>query len=450
MLFLQVNEGLEQALRRLAEAQEVVSTGRRLNRLSDDPGGALRALDLRGVERSLDQYERNIDQGRLFLEETDQVLGQVGEILQRAKELALALANDTQTAQDRQGAATEVRELRSRLLSLANTLVAGRYLFGGFRNGSAPFAGGLGGVTYSGDGGEISIPVSASANTALNLPGNRVFQGTEIPEGVGLFDVLFDLEVVLNANNDPNGMRALSLAVNLDATAAAGSTPPFPPGPDDTPGAWQAASHFSTTVTVFDPLGEAHPLTFFFRHSAANTWEYRVLANRKELDASAPSGTDLRLVGSGTLVFTGGSLDTGSSTLSNITLTGLVNGADDIVIDAASLSFAGSTEQPQPFEVLTLSQTDTNGIQAQIGRLGAAIGQVALLRAEVGSRMGSVEAAREGLDAMKLQTTRLRAQIEEADALEAFSELARLQRAFEAALQSASRVIQPSLLDFIR
>jgi flagellin-like hook-associated protein FlgL len=44
----------------------------------------------------------------------------------------------------------------------------------------------------------------------------------------------------------------------------------------------------------------------------------------------------------------------------------------------------------------------------------------------------------------------LRADLEEADVLAAISDFARLEQALEAALQSASRIIQPSHLDFIR
>jgi flagellin-like hook-associated protein FlgL len=43
-----------------------------------------------------------------------------------------------------------------------------------------------------------------------------------------------------------------------------------------------------------------------------------------------------------------------------------------------------------------------------------------------------------------------RSAIEDADVLVAYSDFARFQNAFQAALQSASQVLQPSLLDFLR
>jgi flagellin-like hook-associated protein FlgL len=44
----------------------------------------------------------------------------------------------------------------------------------------------------------------------------------------------------------------------------------------------------------------------------------------------------------------------------------------------------------------------------------------------------------------------MRSKIEDVDPLTAYSDFARLQQAFQAALQSSARVIQPSILDFLR
>jgi flagellin-like hook-associated protein FlgL len=444
----QIIDGLQRSSRRLADVQEVVTSGKRISRLSDDPIGATRVLDLRSFNTSLDQYNKNINNALPFLEQSETMFAGVAEVLQRARELTVAMANDTNSTQDRQQTAVEIRQLFLQLLSLGNSKVEGRYLFGGFKNGAAPFAEGAGVVTYSGDGGEIAIQANASSTLGLNLPGNKVFQGASVAGGTGLFDALLDLENVLKGTN--TGVNTLSLAVNLNSTTVPASVPAFPAGPDDTPANWSASSHFSTAVTVFDSLGEAHNLTFLLRNSAANTWEYRVLANRKELDAGAPTSTDLRQVGSGTLVFSAGALNLPASTINNITLTGLVNGASNITITGSNQNFTGSTQLAQSSSVLTLSQTNTNGFNPQLGRLDAALEQVLNFRAEIGARLNTAEAAKEGLELMKTRTLKLSSEIEDADVLQVYSDFTRLRQGFEAALLSASRVIQPSLLDFLR
>jgi flagellin-like hook-associated protein FlgL len=51
---------------------------------------------------------------------------------------------------------------------------------------------------------------------------------------------------------------------------------------------------------------------------------------------------------------------------------------------------------------------------------------------------------------MRDSNTAQRSNIEDADTLAAYSDFARYQQAFQAALQSAAQVIQPTLLDFIK
>jgi flagellar hook-associated protein 3 FlgL len=292
----QVNDGIQLTFHRLAKVQEAVASGKRINHLSDDALGAARALDLTSYSTALGQYRRNIDTASSVLAQTDTALAEVTDVLSRAKEIALSLANGTRSAEDRRQGVSEIHGAFQQLLTIGNTKLDGRYIFAGYKNGTAPFSEGVGGVAYSGDGNEFYIPTSPSTNLAVTLPGNKVFQGTTLTAGTDLFDTLSDLEAALTTN---------------DVTGA-------------------------------------------------------------------------------------------------------------------------------------------NGISTQIGRLDAALDQVLRFRTDVAARQNSAEVATDSLSALQLRTTELRSQIEDADPVQVYSELARQQYAFEAALQSASRVIQPSLLDYLR
>ena len=447
----QVNDELLLAFQRLAKVQESVSSGKRINRLSDDPIGAVRVLDLRSLEGTLDQFDKNINSAIPFLERADTVYEGVENVLFRAKELALAMANDTNSDEERRLTAVEVNQLFRQLISLANTDVDNRFIFGGFKNGSEPFAEGTGPVVYSGDDGEISIQANASTSIIVNQPGNQVFQGAGVTGGVGIFDVLQDLEKVLKAST---GANSISLAVNLDSTTAAGAgfTLADAVGTEATQAVWLAQADFSTDITVHDSIGKPHNLTFLFAKTTATDFEYRVVAKSDEITGGTAG--NLYQVGlEGVLSFNvGGTLNTGASTINDITLTGLANGADDITFSAAGgeLSFAGSTHLSQSSKVITLSQVNRNGLNPQLGRLDAALNQILTFRATMGARLNTTDLAKEGLDVLKLQTISQRSLIEDADALKVFSDFARLQTAFEAALHSASQVLLPSLLNFLR
>ena len=153
----------------------------------------------------------------------------------------------------------------------------------------------------------------------------------------------------------------LSLQLNLDASSATPATA-LPAGPDAPANSWFAGSNFSSTTTIYDSLGDSHDLTFVYRLTAPNTWEYRVLAPRDQLDATTPDSTDLRQVSApGTLAFNSvGQLDSGASTLTDISGLNWTNGATQ-AIAAASLSFTGTVQFAQPSTVYAATQ---NGMAA--------------------------------------------------------------------------------------
>jgi len=162
----------------------------------------------------------------------------------------------------------------------------------------------------------------------------------------------------------PKPTTEITLAVNLDSR----STTPTPTwagggavGTEDTAQNWFAASNYSTTVRVFDSLGQEHQLTFLFRttQSSPPEWDYTVVAPVEDVQATPTNPGNLISVSTGTIVFnTDGTLNIGSSTIADITLTGLVNGAADLQVLAADMSFAGST---QVATTSTLSSFQSDG-----------------------------------------------------------------------------------------
>jgi len=446
---IRVKEGLQQAFNRVAKTQEMVTSGKRINRFSDDPLGAARAMGLRSFEETVNQYTKNINNTLPFVEQADSSLEDVLAGLNRAKELALQLANDTYSTVDRQSAAKEVRQIFLHVLGLANTKVGDRFLFGGFKNGAAPFLETAAGAAYQGDNGEINIQTGVSSIIPINLLGNQVFQGVGVVGGVEVLDAINDLENLLAGTIGPH---TLGLAVNFDSSLAAGAgfSAPDAVGSEATPAAWLGEADFSTTATIFDSLGQAHNVRFLFAKTAANTFKYRVVADSDEITGGTP-GNLYQVAAEGTLVFNaGGTLNAGASTLTDITMIGLVNGAADVTINAADLNFNGSTESTRPSAVLSLMQSDTTGFNAAIGRLDAAMDQIETFRAEAGARLNSALGAKDAAGVMKDRAAGLRSQIEDADVLAVYSDFAHYQQAFDAALKSAAQVLRPSLLDFLQ
>src|SRR4249920_1714026 len=93
--------GLTNSAAALSRIQERVATGKQLNRPSDDPANVRTAVKLRDSIAALDQYQRNIDMATATLSTAESALGSGGDLLQRARELAVQGANGSLSASER-------------------------------------------------------------------------------------------------------------------------------------------------------------------------------------------------------------------------------------------------------------------------------------------------------------------------------------------------------------
>lgn len=161
---------------KLAHTQQQLASGQKLVTAKDDPVAAGTAV---GLDRAVAELERfamngNAVQNRLGLQEN--ALTQVGDAMARIHELTIQANNAALGDDSRKAISTELKAIQAGLLDLANsTDGAGRYLFGGTADGSAPFAISNGGVIYSGDQTQRQVEVAPDMFVSDTLPGSEVF-----------------------------------------------------------------------------------------------------------------------------------------------------------------------------------------------------------------------------------------------------------------------------------
>jgi flagellar hook protein FlgE len=97
-----------------------------------------------------------------------------------------------------------------------------------------------------------------------------------------------------NAPIPPKATGTMEVNANLDASA---TTPAVPWDPQDP----SATSNVSTSMTVYDSLGNAHVADVYFRKNAAGDWDYHALAKGSEIAGGPPTGN--MEVASGQLTF---------------------------------------------------------------------------------------------------------------------------------------------------
>lgn len=168
---------LSSSVNRLLWLQNQMSTGRRINRPSDDPVGLTRDLSYRTTISTIEQYQGNIAAATTQMNTVEQSLGSVSSLLISARELATALADGTYDETARKGAAVEARSLLDQMLQAGNTQSEGRYLFSGHQTRNQTFLSTPTGIVYQGDRGIIYSQVETSSQVAVNLVGSDVMIG---------------------------------------------------------------------------------------------------------------------------------------------------------------------------------------------------------------------------------------------------------------------------------
>lgn len=161
---------------RAGELQQQVASGEKLSRSSDDPVAAARLRMLARRERLGSVDSANGDRAATGLKLTDGALGNIANVVIRARELATQAANATFSDSDRSMIAAEIDELRGSLLSIANTRdAAGHALFGGEVTGDAYAPDAAGTVNYVGTGTAPEVDLGEGQSVTGGLTGPEVF-----------------------------------------------------------------------------------------------------------------------------------------------------------------------------------------------------------------------------------------------------------------------------------
>ena len=167
------SRGVSETQRRMLETQQRASSGKRINKASDDPNGAASVVRLGALKASLGQYRSNVTMAKGALSSTESTLSTINDLAKEAYQVSVAGSSDTTDAAGRKAMAAQVSQLQQRLVDLGNTKdPSGGYLFAGQRNDQPAFAVEAGGLVYKGDGRTRFAEVGADQTVAVNSSGN--------------------------------------------------------------------------------------------------------------------------------------------------------------------------------------------------------------------------------------------------------------------------------------
>lgn len=177
--FSLLNSNLQANYYKLAELQQEVSSGKKLLRPSDDPGGQSLSLTLRGAKADIARYQASAADARTRLDEAASLATAANETLSSVREVVVRGLSDSLGQDARTSLANEVDQLLQALLQTANTRNESGYVFGGTEIGQPPFGetdlNGQRRIVWQGGESVSRATIGAGDDIDTGVPGSQLF-----------------------------------------------------------------------------------------------------------------------------------------------------------------------------------------------------------------------------------------------------------------------------------
>lgn len=467
MMFTRALGDVQRGLFRYSQLQQEIATGRRINRPSDDPAGALRILPIRNDLRNLDQLSSNVSLARETLNTGAGSLEDASATMQRVRELTTQASNGTLSTSDRQSIGAEMEQLLQQMVGIGNSRRGDRYLFGGTENGSAPFelitVGGRTRAVYHGNRESLDVEVAPGVSTALNVPGDRIFLHRErgpttfaSPSGSTATGAM-----PTGRGDTAVGFGALSISfaglhTDVPSTVTAGA---------DTTNALGPLAYTFTTGPDTLSIGGGPALNIPVTDGAFTTADGRTIS-------LTVSGVPATLTGTFTskasMSIDGGRSVVEVSDFSNSSVM-VTDSADRSVlnVDVRDLTRTGEEDVKYTgtFDALTTLITMRDLLRNESGLPDAVVrDRIAQMMNEVdsahdavldgvrelGFRSSSMDVLGNRVEGLRIARTESLSLVQDTDIAEAILEMQKHDLSYQAALQVSARVVQTSLQGFLR
>ncbi len=208
-----------------AQTEKELSSGYQITDASDSPGQTPELIQLGSTLAAVQDYQTNLGNVQTEATSADQAIGQSITLLQNAETLAAQGANSTTSAATAQTLAVQVQSIQQQLVSIANTTVDGRAIFGGDQDQSSPYQYDATNLVTGVD----SLTAQTSTRVIVNTQGQTVYQSLTAqqifdptdaagtPTADNTFAALESLYTALQAN-DQTGIAAALTSLQSAST----------------------------------------------------------------------------------------------------------------------------------------------------------------------------------------------------------------------------------------
>ena len=396
---------LQQRQRDLARTQQQLSSGKRVERASDDPSAAARAERALASEARGQASQRALETSRHAMTLTEGALGDAGELMQQAREALVAAGNGSYSDAERVGVADRLSALRQQLLATANRGNGdGGFLFAGQGGSQPPFVDAVGGVSFRGTSGAVQLV--SDEPLPRSIDGQAAWLAS--PSGNGLFETR-------NASSAPN-----------------------------VSGTWIDAGQvrdLAAFYTATSPPAAANPATLTYRLAFSGTAASPTFNVTK--DGAATALVNVAYVSGQTIAIDG----------MEFTVEGNPASGDGFEIRLATPSLGvfdtlarAIAELKTP---LRSNAAVTQSVQRALSDLDGSMVALQSLRSQVGEVLNHADRVEGRIAAQSISAQTERSNAEDLDMLAALSRFEAQQTGYQAALKTYASVQRLSLFDFL-
>jgi flagellar hook-associated protein 3 FlgL len=215
---------LRQQAGEAAKWQDQLSSGQKVKASSDNPAAYAAITQSVAISRRTGTYQQTLNDATADLNTGVSSLVDAGQVMGKARELAIRAANSGNDASEYEAYATEVDSLLNEMLDISNRQSDGRYLFGGTADGAKPFrvdtltpGGRPATIAYDGAAERASGRIGPSQTVDTKYVGSQVFQAS----GADVFAELIGLRDDLRNGTLTAGAKAKAISTRIGTLEAA-------------------------------------------------------------------------------------------------------------------------------------------------------------------------------------------------------------------------------------
>ncbi len=388
----------------LSNAQEHLTSGKRVLTASDDPTAAAQAERALTRIARIQTDQRALESQKSAITQAESTLGDVNDALQSFRELVVSAGSGAHSASDRKTIAGQLTGLRDQILALANRQdTNGQPLFGALASALTPFVGPQGTApdyTFNGLPGqaassEVAIPFALDGDSAFMLQ----------PKRDGVYNV--------SVSSIPStGSLTTDSVVMTNAAAVTGAS-------------------YAIAITAVDTTSV--PGTTSVSYNLTATPPGTVTAQTAPGYPSTQAAK-IAVVGMGGLA---------------LNIRGTPSVGDTIQVDPNPSIFSVLDNAIRDIGSATNSSAATQAVSQALGNIDIGMGRISAVRGQAGDLLNRADRISSNQEKRSIQMESDRSRAEDLDMVKGISDFQNQQTGYQAALQSYAQVQKLSLFNYI-